>query len=603
MSDPTGLGRWTSTLYTGKQNIRLRIIQIYCPPHPSPLSHNSSYTQQHRYFLLNKIDECPRNLFFHDFSRFIHERTLEQELLIVMGDFNHTTNDDKIQNFLSNHNLHNIHQTLHPSYHSQIPTYERGSSTIDAIFASPSLTATHGGFLEFKSFSTDHRLLWCDISFTNLFGSPRITLIPHSRRRLKCDDPRVVHKFCTTYLTLLQDSGLLHAATNLANSINGRLSPKQEQEFERIDQLRIRYMLQAEKKCRKFKVGGIEFSPKVQHQRDRINLWKHVLSKKQGGKSSLSLLTRLEKKVGISNSLSYSLTDAQTELSDAFATYKHLIKPNKGSNLRDEWLEDLAAAKAAVNQSTLASQLLQLRQREKQRQAFRAIRWAVRDSGTDFSITQVYENINGQEVLRSSKEEVEKAIVEANDKKFRQTNNTPAMSTLLPDLGFLGTTPECQEILRGTYIPCSPVDIYTRTLLHEFRRPPNLPPISTTYTSSDYSTGWNKMNEKTSSGLSGMHFGHHKSCSQHPILSQFESTMCAIPYQSGYSPLRYKKSVNTMLKKKQNKLAVDQLRTILLLEADFNHLNKKMGRDLMYHAENHHMIAPEQFGSRKIIHV
>ena len=30
-------------------------------------------------------------------------------------------------------------------------------------------------------------------------------------------------------------------------------------------------------------MGGIEFSPKVQHQRDRINLWKHVISKKQGG--------------------------------------------------------------------------------------------------------------------------------------------------------------------------------------------------------------------------------------------------------------------------------------------------------------------------------
>ena len=43
----------------------------------------------------------------------------------------------------------------------------------------------------------------------------------------------------------------------------------------------------------------------------------------------------------------------------------------------------------------------------------------------------------------------------------------------------------------------------------------------------------------------------------------------------------------------------DKLRTILLLEADFNHLNKKLGKDLMFQAEKYHQIAPEQFGSRK----
>ena len=37
-----------------------------------------------------------------------------------------------------------------------------------------------------------------------------------------------------------------------------------------------------------------------------------------------------------------------------------------------------------------------------------------------------------------------------------------------------------------------------------------------------------------------------------------------------------------MLKKEGNKLNVDQLQTILLLEADFNRLNKKLVRDLHY---------------------
>ena len=54
-----------------------------------------------------------------------------------------------------------------------------------------------------------------------------------------------------------------------------------------------------------------------------------------------------------------------------------------------------------------------------------------------------------------------------------------------------------------------------------------------------------------------------------------------------------------MLLKKLKEIRADKLRTILLMEADFNHLNKKMGRDLMSQAERMKLIAPEQFGSRK----
>ena len=599
LSDPEGLGRWTSTLYSGKQGINLRIVQIYCPPLPCPLSHNSSYIQQHRHFLNSKVDDCPRNLFFQHLSRFLDSRMREQEQIILMGDLNHIADSPQILHFLHQHNLHNIHSSLHPSYSSDIPTFERGSKTIDAIFASLNLSAVRGGFLSFKSFPTDHRLLWCDIQFDDLFGSPRMTIIPHTRRRLKCEDPRSVQKFCATYSKLLTSHNLIDDAQRLQSSITGALTEAQQREFERIDRSRIKFMLMAEKKCRKFKTGGIEFSPKVQHQRDRINLWKHVLSKKNGGKASLSLLTRLEKKVGVSNTLSLPIIEVKKELSDAFAKYKSLIKPDKGATHRDEWFEDLAAAKAAANKTSLASELLQQRQREKQRQAFRSIKWSLQTSELDTSISQVTEMIEGREHIHSSKEDVETAIIKANDKKYRQTVDTPPMSTLLPDLGFLGNTAACSDILKGKYVPCTPIDQYTRALLNEFQRPPNIPQIPLTYTPTEYSTGWKKMREQTSSGLSGMHFGHHKACSQDVTLSRFEATMSAIPYSSGYSPSRYRNSVNTMLKKKHNKIAADQLRTILLLEADFNHLNKKLGRDLMWHAEKHQLIAPEQFGSRK----
>ena len=53
-----------------------------------------------------------------------------------------------------------------------------------------------------------------------------------------------------------------------------------------------------------------------------------------------------------------------------------------------------------------------------------------------------------------------------------------------------------------------------------------------------------------------------------------------------------------MLEKQKGNLRVDKLRAILLYEADFNQNNKKLGKDMMYTAEDLKAIAKEQFGSR-----
>ena len=62
-------------------------------------------------------------------------------------------------------------------------------------------------------------------------------------------------------------------------------------------------------------------------------------------------------------------------------------------------------------------------------------------------------------------------MLTANDKKFRQTNDTPPMTSLKNILGFLGTTKEAHQILKGTYKIPSTIDIYTTKLLKEFAIP------------------------------------------------------------------------------------------------------------------------------------
>jgi len=53
-----------------------------------------------------------------------------------------------------------------------------------------------------------------------------------------------------------------------------------------------------------------------------------------------------------------------------------------------------------------------------------------------------------------------------------------------------------------------------------------------------------------------------------------------------------------MIPKKEGNYNVEQLRTILLYDAEFNGLLKWLGRQLMIRAERMDALAPEQYGSR-----
>jgi hypothetical protein len=60
------------------------------------------------------------------------------------------------------------------------------------------------------------------------------------------------------------ENDLLQDVQNLAHSINGTsLSPTQQDEYEWPDDLRVSGILQADKGCRKFKVGEVPWTPEL----------------------------------------------------------------------------------------------------------------------------------------------------------------------------------------------------------------------------------------------------------------------------------------------------------------------------------------------------
>ena len=106
------------------------------------------------------------------------------------------------------------------------------------------------------------------------------------------------------------------------------------------------------------------------------------------------------------------------------------------------------------------------------------------------------------------------------------------------------------------------------------------------------------MKEQISVGLSGIHFGHIKACAQRQSLLDFEATIYYIPYATSYLPTEQQKSINTIITKKGKECMVSDLRTINLIEVDFNFNNKIMAQDILRCAKDNALLLKEQYSSR-----
>ena len=213
-------------------------------------------------------------------------------------------------------------------------------------------------------------------------------------------------------------------------------------------------------------------------------------------------------------------------------------------------------------------------------------------------------NESGEWVEVVGKEEIERALLQENERRFNQAKDTPFLQQPLLDLvGKLGTGKAATEILNGTFAIPEKIDEWAAKLIPFLARVPvdgsrRVFEPENFVSERSHVEGWRKARERTSSGPSGITFAHFKAGIRDPVVSEFETIMSSIPYETGISPERWQQGTNVMLEKQKGNFRVDKLRAILLYEADFNQNNKKIGREMMFKAEDLKAIAKEQFGSR-----
>ena len=483
---------------------------------------------------------------------------------------------------------------------SQAPkTYFRSSEgrIVDGMWGTTGLVVEQGGYLEPGDFPSDHSLLWIDVSYHNALGHQPLAPIPPSARRLQLRNSRVVDKYLNEYESLIEAARLpqRQQALNLSIQTGKPLTQIQRDEAEAIDALKTKLMLKAEKKCRKLRMGEVSFSEATEKPRREVAFWQLAIRRRLGLPVSSRLWKRRKKKANIIEDIrSLSLPQIYDKQKQAKLDYRKAKKEHDDSRLK---FIDTFPAKDRDR----------IRRHEEQRKIGRLAR-LVTGKLTSKSVTKVI--VNGTEC--TNKKEIESALFDVNEAKYQASATTPFLQQPLVEcFGYRSSEPANSEVLDGTFIAPPNTDPYAKLLLHHLCRPDDATVTTAASTRAtdynpveeisvtDHIKGWKKAKERTSAGASGLTFAMYKAHTKRDRLARFDAHQRSFAYKTGFAYRRWKKGINVQLLKRKRDYRAEKLRTILLLEADFNINNKVIGRDAMKRGERHGLLTPDNYGGRK----
>ena len=170
----------------------------------------------------------------------------------------------------------------------------------------------------------------------------------------------------------------------------------------------------------------------------------------------------------------------------------------------------------------------------------------------DAGVTRV--QINGEEC--TDRTAIETTLLKVNEDKVHASEHTAFLQPpLVTEFGFQDKDDAGKAVLQGEYQAPIGTDEYAEALLQELgcqelpRKGPYYAPCATVSTE-DHIAGWKKAKERTSAGLSGLHFGMYKAHIKRRKLAELDASMRSVAYITGYSYTRWKRGLDVQLLKR-----------------------------------------------------
>ena len=588
------LGRWNFVTITGKNDIKTTIFTCYCPVICK--SPGSTYSQHLTYMAENteEIPEvtCPRQLFGIDLKNAIENRLDSGHQIIVMGDFN--SEYTKLKDWMLDLGLKELIEERHGAGPK---TYKRSKDApIDCIFGSAHLGIKQGGFLSFDNLMGDHRGIWMDIPKFLLYGYNPPQINTYRARRLRLEDPRVVQKYQDYLYQAMVDQDLFYRMEIIHRATTYPLPQWLQEEYEKVDKIVCNLMDKAEAQCRKLRTGTIPWSPTYQKCNLVLEYWLMRKSYFHKEHYNVRQLIVLQNKLKITYDPTLSYNDIVQKVVKASKDRKK--SKLLAESLSREYRTQLAIAKEEAGEMTAATYLKTRNRIEAQRRLYRNIRYMegkIKGECTSKVITTV----NGQKVEHTDKKSIEQLIAQENEAKYHQTEGGSQLldPVFIDSLGSFGEGKDIPSVLDGTYVP--PIEASTATADYisacTFSRQQSSL-IGTKTTSQRYTeqvSSWVQRKEITCTH--NHHIGHYKVVFKDERLNWFFFQRADVPEISGYSPKRHKHCVDLMIMKKAQCYEVSKLRTIGILDTEYNQMNKRVGHEGMNNAFKLKRVAKEQF--------
>jgi hypothetical protein len=185
---------------------------------------------------------------------------------------------------------------------------------------------------------------------------------------------------------------------------------------------------------------------------------------------------------------------------------------------------------------------------------------------------------NGQVVDITDTDEINKEIQTVTEKWFDLSMSALiTMSSLRTRLGFLSNTDFANSLLAGDVHITWDVDNMTATILGKIIHLFGLlweGHGEIVLTDNQFYYYWRRFKEQTSSSISRIHAGHYKMTTYSDVITNFLSWKITLIACGGCPPDCWGHGLQVMLEKVAGVALVNKLRAILLMEADFNYMNK-----------------------------
>jgi hypothetical protein len=362
-------------------------------------------------------------------------------------------------------------------------------------------------------------------------------------------------------------------------------------------------MFNAEKKCRRIKSGRIPFYPEAALWIRRSQVYRSLIRYHDGLIRNHGNLKRTARRCGIERCFELSVEDILFRLTACIQKCNYYRR--NGKHYHRKHLNSCLARARDKDDSDKEREILAVIQREKDWSFWRRINYVMRKARNG-SVRRVLveDDTEGTLMEFTTKEAVEEAIfTNIHRKRFYLAETAPACNGRLCGLfGYNAATVTAERILNGSYDYPDDFDQATREICEECAKIRLKIPkdsMNLTITSDDWMRQWKGRREATSSSESGLHFGHYIAGYASEQVAHLHALKSTLVINNGVVMERWARGLSVMLEKLFGCALITKLRSILLMEADFNATNKIVYGDRMLHNVRKYKMMPEEIYSEK----